>query len=107
MEAEISPLMMLLRTGGALVLVLGLIFAISAFAKKYLKSETWSPRGSAGLKIIQSFSLAPKKKLMVVEVEGQKLLLGVAENSISFLCSLTRSASASSASEGEVTRAVV
>lgn len=89
MEADTSNWMILLRTAAALGLVIGLIFAISWFAKKYLKPERWASSGNSGIKVIQSFSIEPKKKLMIVEVESQRLLIGVADNSISCLTHLS------------------
>lgn len=88
MEADTTNWMILLKTFGSLVLVLGLIFALSWFAKKYLRPEKWAAIGGSGIKVIQSFSIEPKKKLMVVEVENQRLLLGIAENSITCLTQL-------------------
>jgi len=79
--------MILLRTMGALALVLALIFAVAQIAKKYLKPSNWAP--TAGIRVLQSFNLEPKKKLLVVEVENQKLLLGLSESNISCLCTLS------------------
>jgi len=100
MEADANSWMILLRTVGALGLVIGLIFAISFIAKKYLRPERWAAGAGASLRVQSSFSIDPKKKLVVVEVEGQRILLGVAESSISYLCSLSSQASVESEKEG-------
>lgn len=100
MEADASSWMILFRTVGALALVVALIFAISFVARKYLRPERWSSSAVGGMRIHSTFSLEPKKKLMVVEVEGKKILLGVAESSISFLCALTGEAHQETQKEG-------
>lgn len=102
MEADASNWMIVLRTFGALGLVVGLIFVISFVAKKYLRPERWAGASMAGMKIVQSFSLEPKKKLVIVEVENQRLLLGLSDSSISYLCSLSAKAGSLDATEANV-----
>lgn len=93
MEGDVSSGMVILKTLGALGAVLGMIFALSWFVRKYLKPERWVTAPSSNIRVIQSFSIAPKKQLMIVEVENQKLLLGVCDSSISCLGSLDHSRS--------------
>ncbi len=76
----------ILRMLGSLILVLGLIYGLSHLAKRFLRPERWARKGDfSNIRVLQAFAIEPKKKLLVVEVEQRKLLLGVAENSISFL----------------------
>lgn len=67
-----------------------LIFAVGAIAviffllKKY--SKKLSPKlASKDIEVISRSSLTPKSHLYIVEVEGQKLLLGVTENSVNLV----------------------
>jgi flagellar protein FliO/FliZ len=85
---EPSQWFVLLKTLFSLGLVIALIYALSWTAKKYLRPERWSTGGGSEIKVLQSFSLDPKKKLMIVEVRDEQLLLGVTEQSISMLSSL-------------------
>jgi flagellar biosynthetic protein FliO len=88
--AETSQWMILLRTALSLGAVIALIYALAWAAKKYLRPERWANAGASDLKIIQSHSIDPKKKLMIVEARGEQLLLGVADSSISLLCHLPK-----------------
>jgi len=88
--ADTSQWMVIFRMLGSLTLVIGLIYGLSFLAKKYLRPERWGGKAEdySAIRILQSFAFEPKKKLLVVEVNGKKLLLGVAEQSISFLTEL-------------------
>jgi flagellar biosynthetic protein FliO len=82
-----SQWMMLLRTLGSLALVVGLILALAWVAKRFLRLDRWSSVGSE-IKILQSFMLGAKRQLMVIEVEDKRILIGVAQDSISTICEL-------------------
>lgn len=88
MENEVSTWWMLLRTTGALALVVALIYGLSYFARKFLKPERWNAPSAGRIRVQQVFNLAPKKKLMIVEVEDRRLLLGVCDSSISCISQL-------------------
>jgi len=88
MSQDPSTLMTLLKTIGALGIVLGFIFALSWFFKKYLRAGLVAAQQGGEIRVLQSFHFEPKKKLMIVSVNDRKLLLGVSENSISLLTSL-------------------
>jgi len=65
----------LLQTAGGLLLVLLLIFGAAWLLKRYGQL----PSGSKGLvRIIGSVSVGPRERVVMVEVEGTRLLLGVA-----------------------------
>ena len=90
--ADMSQWMILLRTVGSLALVIVLIMALSWVAKKYLRPENWAGTGLKAIKILQTYPIEPKKKLMIVEIDHKRLLLGVADSSISTLCELDAAA---------------
>lgn len=94
MSQDPSTWMTLFKTMGALGLVLGFIFALSWFFKKYLRAGLVSTQQGGEIRVLQSFHFEPKKKLMIVSVNDRKLLLGVSENSISLLTSLEEEAAA-------------
>lgn len=82
---------MLLRTLASLGAVLALIYALAWFIKRYLRPEQWATgRSLSEMKVIQSLSLEPKKKLMIVEVRNQELLLGISDLSIQLICPLEK-----------------
>jgi flagellar biosynthetic protein FliO len=101
---DMSQWMILLRTLGSLVLVIALIVFLSWVAKKYLRPETWAGTGLKAIKVLQTYPIEPKKKLLIVEVDSRRLLLGVAESSISTLCELDAAHSISSVDAGEEKR---
>lgn len=88
--ADTSQWMILFRTILSLGAVIALIYVLAWATRRYLKPERWSSSGLSDIKIIQTHSIDPKKKLMIVEARGEHLLLGVAETSISFLCNLPK-----------------
>ena len=79
---------MILRTMGALVLVIALIYGLSWAARKYLRADRWASQIPSLIKVVHSQSLEPKKRLIVIEVEGRRLLLGVTEQQIQVLSHL-------------------
>lgn len=83
--ADISQWWMLVKTLGALALILGLIFGLSYLAKRYFQPGKFAKNFSKGLRVIQSLPLNQKSKLILVEVEGRKLLIGLTQGHI---CSL-------------------
>lgn len=91
--ADLSQGMVLVKTILSLAAVVGLIITLSWAAKKYLRPEKWAGQSLSNIQIIQMFAIEPKKKLLIVEVDGKRMLLGVAENSISSLCILSDTAS--------------
>lgn len=88
MTEDPSTLMTLVKTFGALALVVGFILGLSWIAKKYMRPALLSVQQGGEIRILQSFHFEPKKKLMVVSVNDQKLLLGVSETSISLITHL-------------------
>jgi|GEM_PF-1967628 flagellar protein FliO/FliZ len=74
----------LFKTIGMLAIVLGLIVAVLYFVKKYaLKVSSGS--GRSEFRLLSSFHLGNREKLVMIEVENEKLLLGVTQNRISLL----------------------
>ena len=65
-----------------LVAVLGLIFVLAWVAKRF----NLAPGGAtAHMKVVSSLSVGPKEKLLLVEVENQRLLLGVTTTQVSLI----------------------
>ncbi len=85
---EASTWMMLLRTLLSLAAVIAVIYALSWVMKKYLKPERWSKTANGDVRILESLSIDPRKKLLVVEVQNQRILLGVSDHSIQKLCDM-------------------
>ena len=77
------------RTLGALVVVLALI-GLSAW---FLRRSVLARRAGKGLGVEAVLSLGDRRSLVVVSVEGRRLLLGLAPNGVSLVTELDRAAS--------------
>jgi flagellar protein FliO/FliZ len=76
-----SPMMSAFLTLTMAVVAIGVIFYI---LKKYSKKIT--PKlGNKDINIISRSSLTPKSHLYTVEVDGEKLLLGVTETNVNLI----------------------
>lgn len=74
----------ILKTAGMLGIVLGIIIAVLYLVKRFTDSRI-SKTGRSEIKLISSFYLGNREKLVIVEAENKKLLLGVTQNNISLL----------------------
>lgn len=79
----------LFKTGSVLIIVLILMVGALYLFKKFMGARLASG-GKNEIKLISSFFLGNREKLIVVEVEGKKLLLGVTSNNISLLKELEK-----------------
>lgn len=77
------------RTFGALAVVLALI-GVSAWV---LRRSVLAKRSGKGLGIESVLALGDRRSLVVVSVEGRRLLLGLAPNAVSLVTELDRTAS--------------
>jgi flagellar protein FliO/FliZ len=69
-----------------LLLVLAAVFAV-AFVARRLRGA--SGIGSSGIEVLAQASLGAKEKAVIVRVDGERLLLGVASGQVTLLKSLT------------------
>lgn len=73
----------LLQVSGALVLILAVIFMAAWFAKRL--GFGGAHAGTRGLKVTASTTVGPRERVVVVEVEDARLVLGVTPTQISLL----------------------
>ena len=85
---DINQWLMLGRTVLSLGVVLVVIFGLAWVVKNYLKPERWMKTGNSSIQVTQAYPLESKKRLVVVQIEERRMLLGVSESNISFLCDL-------------------
>lgn len=72
----------LLETAGGLVVVLAVLLGLAWVFKRYLAV----PGISKGrVQVIGGVSLGPRERAVIVEVEGERLLLGVAQGNVRML----------------------
>lgn len=84
-----DPSMMLasMRVLWGLLIVLGIIFAIYAIAKKKFNFLPGN-NGKSLIKIIETRHLMPKKSLYLIDVKGKEYLIGVSDNNINLLSTI-------------------
>jgi flagellar protein FliO/FliZ len=76
-----------LRTVAMLSIVLGLLVLVLYLMKRFL----FINRGAKGdllIKILSSLHLSPKERIEVIEISGEKIVLGITPGSITFLTKL-------------------
>jgi flagellar protein FliO/FliZ len=74
-----------------LLLVLAAVFAVAWVARRLRGA---SSTGANGIEVLAQASLGPKEKTVIVRVDGERLLLGVASGQVSLLKTLSAEASA-------------
>lgn len=78
-----------LKTIAMLFIVLGLLVLVL-----YLIKRMMSPKGKAKgdlfIKVVSSLYLSPKDRVEVIEISGERIVLGVTHGSINFLTKLDR-----------------
>lgn len=75
----------LAQLGFSLIIVMGLIFGLAYLVKRWQGIRF---RHGQQIKVTSSFSLGSKERLVIVEVEKQRLLLGVTPSNIQLLDTL-------------------
>jgi flagellar protein FliO/FliZ len=80
----------LLKSAGMFCIVLGLLLVTLLVIKRLLVDRR-DARQQAFFKCITSYSVAPKSRLMLVDVKGNLLLLGITPHQINFLTRLDAS----------------
>ncbi len=73
-----------------LILIVGLLYGVLVFIKKYGISLKGNKPGSVPISVISSQMIMPKKFISVVKVDDKLLILGVSEGSITLLKELNQ-----------------
>lgn len=79
--------MMILKSMGMLCLVLGLLVGLLFLLKRLTEARSGGS-GRSMIRLLSSFHLAPKEKVVLLDVMGRKLLIGVTGQSITPLMEL-------------------
>jgi flagellar protein FliO/FliZ len=76
-----------LKTVAMLAVVLGLLILLLYFMKRFLFVNR-GVKGDLLIKILSSLHLSPKERIEVIEISGEKIVLGITPGSITFLTKL-------------------
>jgi len=76
------------KTVATLCLVLGLLIVVLYLMKRlfFLRREK---EGNLFIKILTSMALSPKQRIEVIEIMGEKIVVGISPESIRFLTKLS------------------
>ena len=76
-----------IKTVAMLFIVLGFLFLVLILIKKYLSPKT-KVKGDSSIKILSSLHISPKDRIEVIEISGQRIVLGITPGRINFLTKL-------------------
>lgn len=73
-----------LKTVAMLFIVLGLLVVVLYVMKRFLLFRRGA-KGNSFIKVLSSFHLSPKERIDVIEISGEKIVLGITPGNINFL----------------------
>lgn len=88
--AELNIVSMGIKTVAMLAIVLGLLLAVLYLVKRTPLFQR-ERNGDGAIKVVSSLHLSPKEKIEVVEIAGERIVLGITPNHISFLTRIDKS----------------
>lgn len=77
-----------LKTMAMLFIVLGFLILVFYLAKKFILPKG-KAKGDLLIKVLSTLHLSPKERVEVIEILGEKIVLGVTPGSINFLTKLS------------------
>ena len=79
-----------LKTMAVLFIVIGLLVLILYLIKRFL-FQGQGMRGDMTIRVISSLHFSPKERIEVVEISGERIVIGITPGSINFLTKLKNS----------------
>lgn len=76
-----------LKTAAMLCVVLGLLVLVLYLIKKFVYPKN-KVKGDQLIKVLSTLHLSPKERLEVLEIAGERIVLGITPGSIRFLTKL-------------------
>ena len=71
------------------LLVIALLLATLFFLKKF--GPSFGGKGGKNIRLIESCDLGPRQRVVLIEVDGERLLVGVSQNQVSLIYRLPAS----------------
>lgn len=78
-----------LKTIAMLFIVLG-VLVLALYLMKKIMSPKKRGNGELNIKVVSSLHLSPKEKIEVIDISGERIVLGIAPGSINYLTKLDR-----------------
>jgi len=79
-----------IKTAAMLFIVLGLLLLVLYLMKRFLFLRR-EAKGDLAIKVISSLHLSAKDRIEVIEISGERIVLGVAPGNINYLTKLSDS----------------
>jgi len=77
------------RTIAMLFIVLGVLVLVLYMMKKFM-SPKGKDKGDLIIKVVSSLHLSPKERVEVIEISGERIVVGISPGNINFLTKLSR-----------------
>ena len=78
-----------IKTMAMLFIVLGILVLVLYIMKKFM-SPRGKGRGNLMIKVVSSLHLSPKERIEVIEISGERIVVGITPGNINFLTKLSR-----------------
>jgi len=78
-----------LKTMAMLFIVLGVLILVLYIMKKFMSPKK-TGKGELIVKVVSSLHLSPKERIEVIEISGERIVVGITPGSINFLTKLSR-----------------
>ncbi len=78
-----------LKTIAMLFIVLGILVLVLYIMKKFM-SPKGKGKGELIIKVVSSLHLSPKERVEVIEISGERIVVGITPGNINFLTKLSR-----------------
>jgi len=78
-----------LKTIAMLFIVLGVLVLVIYIMKKFM-SPKGKGKGDLIIKVVSSLYLSPKERVEVIEISGERIVVGITPGNINFLTKLDR-----------------
>ena len=78
-----------LKTMAMLFIVLGVLILVLYIMKKYM-SPKGKGKGDLIIKVVSSLHLSQKERIEVIEISGERIVVGITPGNINFLTKLSR-----------------
>jgi flagellar biosynthetic protein FliO len=78
-----------IKTVAMLFIVLGVLIFVLYIMKKFMLPKRIG-KGELIVKVVSSFHLSPKERIEVIEISGERIVVGITPGSINFLTKIGR-----------------
>lgn len=86
----------------ALLFILLLIFLLAWFYNRFLAGRFPASRGKVQIRLVSTFHVAPRQKVVVLEINGQQFACGVTPTAISLISAIPSGQAAKTAETGKL-----